>query len=458
MNTRLKKTRGQVIVMFAICVGLLLGFSALAFDLAYAMVIRAELITALDAAALAALRYVPEGQSAMQEAANRAFDANLPAGKLAVVNPVLVAPTVTNGAGRVDVDISATADAPTYFARWFGHDAITIHASTQTSRRDRNVVLVLDYSLSVDPVLGDIRDGAQAFVDSFSEEADQVGLAAFSTSGLIIEPIQAPFKSTLNTKIAGITGEGWTNYSMGLYWGYRALLELDDPLKGDKLNEIVFFTDGNVNWFPGEFQVRTYGTGRCYSSPARGVFGKKGSRRYDHYVFSYTAPMPNALPSKVPECAGQRRGYHVLQYIEPTWVPDPSPTYGDILPAGVSMSGFANSNPYLGDSTPSQYYTYDPSNTLREQISRNVADNLARSIRLEPGFDIRVHTIGYDGGDGLNTAVLERIANCEGCANVDPADESDPDQYNGFYVIATDPSELMNAFLDVAGYIARITY
>ena len=59
-----QKLRGQILVMMTLFVGFLMGFSALAFDLAYAMVIRAELITALDAAALAAIRFVPDGEDA----------------------------------------------------------------------------------------------------------------------------------------------------------------------------------------------------------------------------------------------------------------------------------------------------------------------------------------------------------------------------------------------------------
>lgn len=144
-----KKARGQIIIMFTLFIGFLMGFSALAFDVGYAMIVRAELITALDAAALAAIRYVPDGQAAMTNAANRTFEANLPAGKLAIKNPVLTPPVSTTVNGGIDVSLSASADAPTFFARWFGRDKIQINAAATTSRRDRNVVLVLDYSDSV---------------------------------------------------------------------------------------------------------------------------------------------------------------------------------------------------------------------------------------------------------------------------------------------------------------------
>ncbi|MDA0206718.1 MAG: VWA domain-containing protein [Acidobacteria bacterium] len=461
MHSTRKKTRGQIIVLFTLFVGFLMGFSALAFDVGYAMIVRAELITALDAAALAAIRYVPDGQTAMTNAANRTFEANLPAGKLAIKNPVLTTPVSTTVNGGIDVSLTASADAPTFFARWFGRDVIRINASATTSRRDRNVILVLDYSLSVNPVIGDIRAGAKAFVNSFSETADKVGLVVFSTSGSILVPPQSPFKTTLNNQIDTIGGEFYTDHAMGLYWAYRALLELNDPLKADKLNEIVFFTDGNANWFPGQFLVRTSGSGRCSSSPIRGVFGRNDGGSGAYYAdrfFSYTAPAPNGRPPLAPGCTGLSQGDRALQYIQPNWVPDPSPTYGAIVPGGVAMAGFANSNPNLGDSTPTATYTYQPSDTRREQIARNVTDNLARAIRQDPAFDIRIHSIGYNGDAGLNLAVLERIANCQDCPNVSASDANDTSQSKGRFVAASNAADLIDAFLDVAGYIARITY
>lgn len=451
MNNARKKTKGQILILFTLFIGFLMGFSALSFDIVYAMVVRSELVTALDAAALAAIRYVPDGQAAMTAAANRTFDANLPAGKLAIKNAALTTPVMTTVNGGIDVSLSASADAPTYFAKWFGRDVITIAATAQTSRRDRNVILVLDYSGSVTPVLSEIKDGAKAFVNSFSEQADKVGLVVFSTSGSIMEPPKSPFKTDLNSAINAISGYGWTNHGNGLYWAYRALLELNDPLKADKLNEIVFFTDGNSNWFPGQFNVRTYGSGRCNSSPARGVFG-----RGDRLIRGSVAPPPNAVTPRTYACRSQSSSRDVLQSIEQNWVPDPSPTYGAIVPAGVSMWGFWG-NPYLGDTTPTQTYTYSPSTSRRQAIARNVADNFARAIRQDPTYDIRIHSIGYDGGDGLNLSVLQRIANCESCPQNSSSDQADTSQSRGRYVVATNANDLMDAFLDVAGYIARIT-
>lgn len=194
MPRRNDKRRGQILILFTLFIGFLMGFAAIGFDLAYAMVVRTQLVTALDAATLAAIRAVPQGNAVMQTASQRAFDANLPSGRLMTLNPTLSAPSVTASAGVISVQFDATVDAPMFFARWFGRDQMTVSARSTTARRDRNVILVLDYSGSVKPVLSDIRDAAKVFVDSFSDTSDQVGLVIFSTAGRIDSCRRSPLR------------------------------------------------------------------------------------------------------------------------------------------------------------------------------------------------------------------------------------------------------------------------
>ncbi|MCG8649645.1 MAG: VWA domain-containing protein, partial [Pirellulales bacterium] len=253
------RREGQILILFTLFIGFLLGFCALAFDMAYALVMRAQLVTALDAATMAAIRFVPQGNVAMDAAARRTFAANLPSGKLLALNPTLSAPTVTTDTGAIRVRYTASVDTPMFFARWFGHDKLTVNATTTAARRDRNIMLVLDYSWSVRNDLADIKNAAKEFVSSFSETADQVGLVVFSTSARIEYPPQKAFKADMNAAIEGVREEYMTNKAAGLYYAYRALLELNDPLKGSKMNEIVFFTDGEANWFPGQFNVSVGG-------------------------------------------------------------------------------------------------------------------------------------------------------------------------------------------------------
>jgi hypothetical protein len=72
-------------------------------------------------------------------------------------------------------------------------------------------------------------------------------------------------------------------------------------------------------------------------------------------------------------------------------------------------------------------------------------------------LNIRIHTIGYEGNDPLQYDVLERLANCDGCTQVDPSDAAGVTQSKGRFVAALNQDDLLSAFLDVAGFIGRIT-
>jgi Flp pilus assembly protein TadG len=451
MPQRNDKRSGQILILFTLFIGFLMGFAAIAFDLAHAMVVRTQLVTALDAATIAAIRAVPQGNAVMQQASQRAFDANLPSGRLLTLNPTLSAPIVTTSAGVISVQFTATVDAPMFFARWFGRDQMTVAARSTSARRDRNVILVLDYSGSVQPVLGDIREAAKVFVDSFSDTSDQVCLVIFSTAGRIEDAPRKPFKTDLKTAIDSIQPEHLTNHAAGLYWAYRALLELNDPLKSSKMKEIVFFTDGRANWFPGNFNVSVGGgTNQCLASPVSGVFGitSGANSHYTNRVLSLQAPASPGAPPITPLCPNWARGQNALQSILPLWTPPASPTAGPIFPAGVPLSGFRDAAPNFAQS--------NPSNGWRENIAANSVDNLARLIRQDTNLNTRIHTIGYQGTDPLQYDVLERLANCDGCTRVDPNDAIDPAQSKGRFVAALNQDELLSAFLDVAGFIGRI--
>ncbi|MCB1021254.1 MAG: VWA domain-containing protein [Bryobacterales bacterium] len=437
--------RGQIILLFALFIGFLLGFAALAFDMAYAMVVRAQLVTALDAATLAAIRYAPDGPTAMSAAAQRTFSANLPAGRLLVSNPTISTPTITPDNGATLVTFNGTADIPTFFARWFGTDGVTINAATTAARRDRNIVLVLDYSGSVKPVFDQIKQASKAFVNSFSDETDQVGLVIFSTAGRIEIAPKKPFKTDLNAAIDALDSEMYTNHSMGVYYAYRSLLELNDALKDMKMNEIVLFTDGRANWFPGRFNVQV---GPCTQATVDGVYGI-GNNYYGNRVLSMQAPTSPGKPALVAECPGWSQGTNALQSIQALWYPPTSPTAGEIFPAGIALAGFKNSAPPLFDN--------DMSNAEREEIAANVVDNLARKVRQDGFLKPRIHVIGYEGNSPLEQSVLERLSNCGGCANVDPVDATDTDQAKGKLVLASNQAQLMQAFLEVSGFIGRIT-
>lgn len=452
MRPRNHSRKGQTILLMTVFIGFLFGMSALAFDIGFAMLVRAKLVSAVDAATMAAIRFVPQGVGPMQNAAQRTFQANLPAGLLLTKNPTITTPVLTPVNGAIEVRVTGSAEVPMFFARIFGKESLTVNAGTTTARRDRNIMLVLDYSGSVGPVLGNIKTAAKAFVNSFSDQYDNVGLAVFSRSASLYYAPQKPFTTDLNTTIDSIQQGNLTNHASGLYYAYQALLDLNDPIKNLKNNEIVFFTDGRANHFPAQFNIT--GAANCpgalldtsVNPPVRYINGVYGIN--SGTVWSTVAPpptIPNGNPPTTPDCAGWNNSWR--QSIRPTWFPPNSLNGTVIAPLGVPLAGFKNASPPLTTLN----------NARREEISANVLDNLARIVRKDATLNARIHTIGYQGTGAILTDVMQRVANCDGCPNVAAADAADPTQKKGRFVAATTADELLTAFLDVAGFIGRIT-
>lgn len=265
-----KRTKGQVILLFTLFVGFLFSFAALGFDLAYIYVVKAQAVTATDAAALAAVRAFPQGPTVMQNAASYTFAANFPSTKLMVGSPTISTPTTANADGMTTVTVTGSVDAPTFFARWLGKDKVNISTTTAAARRDRNIVLVLDRSDSLGATFrNDVIPAAKAFIDSFSDTSDQVGLVLFSRSTYTEFAPQTNFKTAINAILdnTSMTTRPGTNHTQGLYEGFRYLADLTDPIKDKKMNELVFFTDGRAYSWPATWDVDT-GSGGCRRTPS----------------------------------------------------------------------------------------------------------------------------------------------------------------------------------------------
>lgn len=141
------------------------------------------------------------------------------------------------------------------------------------------------------------------------------------------------------------------------------------------MNEIVFFTDGRANWFPGNFNVNVGGgPNQCSASSVSGVYGiTTGNSHHNNRVLSLQAPVSPGAPPITPPCPNWGRGQNSLQSIQPIWTPPASPTAGAIFPGGVPLSGFRDTAP--------NFNQMSPSNGWRQNIAANSVDNLARLIR-----------------------------------------------------------------------------
>ncbi len=162
------KQDGQVLVFLALSIVALLGITGLAIDGGIAYGVKAKLSSAVDAAALAAANATgdssPNGSYATAIAAGVArFNANYPQYPAKYLKSTVTSgPTISvapnkPGPGQIQVTVTASATAPTYFMQVLGLNKVTAGSTAQAVKKDLDMVLVIDNTGSLDPVGSSVR-------------------------------------------------------------------------------------------------------------------------------------------------------------------------------------------------------------------------------------------------------------------------------------------------------------
>lgn len=282
--------RGSALLLQALMLMGTIATVGLAVDVGTIYMIKARLSAAVDAAALAAGRSVnlantvAQAQAQATAAAQQFFTDNFPAGYLNSIGTPTVTPTFTqvtdsngNPTGVLNIAVTASASAPTYFMNIFNIPSVTVSDSGTASRRGLVMVLVLDQSSSMntapDPVSGltacqAMIQAAQNFITLFSPY-DYIGLVTFDITA---HPVYAPSTSygngTLNSDIGSIVCQSNTNTISALQLAYQQIQAVNLPLAK---NTIMLFTDGSPNGVSAAFPLRTQLDSRwgpALSSPA----------------------------------------------------------------------------------------------------------------------------------------------------------------------------------------------
>jgi Flp pilus assembly protein TadG len=135
-----KKQKGQVIIMLAISMVILIGAVGIAIDSGLGYMVKARLNAAVDSAAAAARAVSRGSDQAVQEAsarqaAQRFFAANYPEGYLGSTT-TLNEPVVRFDEGKITIDISAQAVLPVTFMRVMGFKQLNVNATSRSARKD----------------------------------------------------------------------------------------------------------------------------------------------------------------------------------------------------------------------------------------------------------------------------------------------------------------------------------
>jgi len=252
---------------------MLIIFVGIAIDLGEAYVTKTTLSKAVDAAALAAMRNLNQGESAAGTDAKNAFIANYQSVPGLGTTPTPTVTWFTSSpciSGNTCVTISATATINTTFLRAlsvlpgvgsnFNSTSISISATAQ--RNPLVMSLVLDRSGSMN-----LNGGATAlppavvnFISYFDEGIDSVAEISFSSVDSVDVPMTSTFQSPINSSVEGMSFGGATFAQAGLQDGFNQILS--KPSTPNIIRVAVFFTDGwaNTNGLPTNVTTATAST------------------------------------------------------------------------------------------------------------------------------------------------------------------------------------------------------
>ncbi len=480
--------RGMAVLLAAVLLLLIIPIMGLAIDAGLLYLVRGRLTAACDAASLATARNLNLGltldaqSTAASSRGREFFRANFPEGYLGTSNTSPSISVAQNDLSGITVTTSATTSVPLLFTRILGWNRSTVGAVGIASRRDVNLMLVLDRSGSMAGTpCTDMRSAAKKFVNMFVNGRDRLGLVTFNSSSHLAFPPSKYFKETsspLTSKIDEIVCTAGTNSSDAYWTAYQQLTAINEPLA---LNMIVFFTDGVPTAFTARFPVKTvsdtrYGasglscgtssqcsvpkstcvddSGRSSTQTGWGAFaGKVGTivattpesnatgntlGLFRRYHDNSTAGDTMVLSSERNGCAMGNSNVRMRQDL--AYIPD------------TDINGLSTSGLYGITQFPSSHSAYPnrkrldmPVNLAR--VAANLADNAAASARNNTSINPVTYSIGLGNVDAV---LLRRMANDVEATSYDDSRPA------GLYIYSPTSSDLSTAFARIASEVLRL--
>jgi len=456
----IEKQRGRrsgfILVLGVLMIAsLLLPAAGLAIDVGMMYLVETLLSAAADAATLAGARALSRGSDdASQRAnaestANAYFHANFPNGYLWTNNLQLTSTAATDSTFLRSITTTASVNLPLIFMRLFGISGTTVRASAKSTRRDVNVMIVMDRSgsLANSGACTPLKAAAVNFVDKFAETRDNVGLITFATSSRVDVAPATTFKTPVESTINSVVCTGATSSAQALWQAYRQLVTLN---QAGALNAILFFTDGRPTAVTETFPIRS--SSSCQSKSAKlGVMtlSYNGSTPVSSQGLYLQDAPPQPLSSDLTLIAS-RTNCHFASHQDQV--------SSDVQNAPVTD--------YWGNSlTTTAYRTVQYSGSGLdvsqaqnvENFSTNAADHAALRIRRgDPDptqanrslAGVVIYAVGL--GD-IDDVLLKRMA-------YDPSLTPNPVAAGnqGRYIYAADATQLDQAFTAVASEILRL--
>jgi von Willebrand factor type A domain/Putative Flp pilus-assembly TadE/G-like len=474
LHTRPSSQSGFALMYMAVGLTTLLLFSGLAVDSGRAYAVKAQLIKAVDGAALAAARNLNSGDPRGE--AVKVFKANFPEGYLGsnAGDPTAASDFfsshVVNQEGINVVNVKAQVTLPTTFMRLGSVDTMVIGAEGEAQRRMVDLSLVLDVSSSIGWRWGAVRDAARTFVGSFDAVNDRVALITFGNGANVWDAMPSSRGFNKAQVIADIPQNlpgGSTNMVEGLYRGWDEVRSVPAGQQSG-LRVIVLFTDGASNSVPGDYPL---GAGlpralRTWDFPDNGADPDNQTHANPHIDGLYHTQTGAASPAVTLTTAwNSTQTIPTVPFLPVTsWhgfhrssgIPTSFPLQTNALMVdGMAQNarrGLRNFNAVQGR-YPAEVWNIN-------NAARNLIEIIANEARNDDGdYRIRIFTLGmgelvrYDLGTRPEKSeeILKRIANDA------TSPDFNPDQLQGNYYFAQTPDEVAPAFQALQNQIIRLS-
>lgn len=463
------KESGIAVVYATLTMLFLIPFIGLAIDAGVAFVIKTRLSIAVDSACLAAARSLSRGLTlAAQESSARAtalryFYANFPPGDWRTTGEDPVVLIEETGSRMRTVTVNAVRTAPLYFLPLIGEHYADVGVVGQASRRDSNVILVLDRSQSMadSNSVQPMKNAAISFAQQFANGKDRMGLVVFNMA--VSETMQPTMNflsssPSITSRINSIVADGGTNATGALNAAYQMLLDINEP---GAVNAIVFFTDGHPSALTANYNNRRENgeldlikdSSGCHNkdSDRIGAISFGGSPRSSTtYLWGIYQHSRSSITEK-----GTNGGFAISNLNGCAMRNDMSRMRDDIARMPYKDLWGNNTSGVLAGYTVHHDTLTNP---MMSNAIRNTVLDQARKIRSNATLRPVIYAIGLSvvsGDMALDEVFMKNIANTEDSTGYDP------DHASGLYIyVPVDGQQstgLQEAFQRIASEILRLS-
>lgn len=245
---------GQVLPLIVALFLVLVLFLGLGIDVGFAYVTRASLSKAVDAACMAGVRNLSQGQPQALAVARSTFDANYKASGISGLQaqpPTVTATIGQTPTGNLQLNVSSAVAINTFFLRLLPNwRTMNIRATGQATRARVIMSIVLDRSGSMNGNGGAtaLPPAVSSFIDHFDDTLDRAAMISFASHSRPFDvAMSQPFKTPIKNAANALVFAGGTFAQGGLTNGFAQIQTVPVLPNDDVVKACIFFTDGLAN-------------------------------------------------------------------------------------------------------------------------------------------------------------------------------------------------------------------